>query len=224
MTSCGDVAVTITTPHFCVSEVIAHAETLHAHALPWLEFALPGDARSIVIEGVSSEAARTVQELAERRCRFRDATLRPLFLRLRRELRDGDRAAPMAVDGAVFLLLAELDRMTAVRGADAKSLLACQLEAVFDENPGGVTVAQLAACNHMSTRTYVRHFRLETGFSVTEYWSQLRAGRAKMLLRTTSLSILEIALSLGYCDRSHFARAFSQAVGLTPSQYRGSIV
>jgi AraC family transcriptional regulator len=117
-----------------------------------------------------------------------------------------------------------LSRLTAATDSGSKSALVLQLEASLDAKPEGELIARLAAHNGMSTRTYMRRIRLETGLSATQYLSQLRAERAKTLLRTTSLSVLEIALRLGYCDRSHFARAFSRAVGMTPSQYRASIV
>ncbi len=256
MNACGDVAVTISTRHFCVTELLDHGETAHRHSAPWLLFVVVGkaadldgdewvirdrqtavvrpantmhlsrplsdDTRFIIIQSLSAEAERAVEDLAARQRLFRDGRLRPLFLRIWRELNDCDQATGLAVDGAVFRLLAELQRMVAYRSC-SRSTLAAQLETFFDAQPDGELVARLAAHNQMSTRTLIRHFRLETGSSVGQYLSHLRAERAKTLLRTTSLSMLEIALRLGYCDRSHFARAFSQAVGMTPSQYRTSI-
>lgn len=227
--------IPVTTRHFCVSEVIEGCA--HAHASAWLTFTRDADTvtvhpansthldrSAIIIQCLSAEASQTIGALAERQQTFRDARLRPSFLRIWRELHDRDHATGIAIDGAIFLLVAELFRMTATARPSPKPALASQLEAFLDASPDGQIIAQLAARNRMSTRTYVRRFRLETGFSVTQYVSQLRAERAKTLLRTTSLSMLEIALNLGYCDRSHFARAFSRAVGMTPSQYRASIV
>lgn len=237
----GEVARTIATRHFSVSEVIEVADIAHVHAAPWLwlcdaetailhaanttHFGEPcHEARSIVVQSVSAEAGRTIEELSRGKRLFRDARLRPLCLRIRRELHDCDDASEIAVDGAVFLLLAELSRLTAPVRTAPKSPLVSQLEASLDAGPEGELIAQLASHNQISTRTYLRRIRLETGLSATQYLSQLRAERAKTLLRTTSLSVLEIALRLGYCDRSHFARAFSRAVGMTPSQYRASLV
>lgn len=40
------------------------------------------------------------------------------------------------------------------------------------------------------------------------------------LLRSTRLSVTEIAAACGYSGSSYFAERFSQAKGCTPTQYR----
>lgn len=253
---CGDVAVTMRTRNFCVSEISDPENVAHAHAAPWLIFALcgkfadldgdvwracdsssvivhpaeithlsrfNGDARAVIVEGSSAEAVRAIEALANRGRLFQDVRLRLLFLRIWSELYDRDEATQLALDGAIFMLLAELVRM-ATAAAGSRLRLAEQLEALLDTKGEGEIVSRLAASNQMSARTCMRRFRLETGLSVAQYVAQLRAERAKTLLRTTSLSVLKIAEVLGYYDRSHFARAFSRSVGMTPLQYRNSIV
>jgi two-component system response regulator YesN len=44
--------------------------------------------------------------------------------------------------------------------------------------------------------------------------------KAAELLGTSSLSVKEIAVSVGINDPSHFVRDFKKSHGLTPSQYR----
>lgn len=41
-----------------------------------------------------------------------------------------------------------------------------------------------------------------------------------MLLKRTSLGVLEIALSVGYNNLSHFNRYFRRLVGMSPREYR----
>lgn len=50
--------------------------------------------------------------------------------------------------------------------------------------------------------------------------AEVRLTRARSLLTDTALSIVEIALVLGYSDQAHFTRAFRREVGMTPSAYR----
>jgi AraC-like DNA-binding protein len=50
--------------------------------------------------------------------------------------------------------------------------------------------------------------------------SQARVDAAAQLLRTTRLSVAEIALECGFCDHSAFTRAFRVATGMTPTQFR----
>ena len=53
-----------------------------------------------------------------------------------------------------------------------------------------------------------------------KYAKKIRIDRAKVLLVTTNNSILEIALTLGFHDQSHFHKVFKSFTGLSPSEYR----
>ena len=44
----------------------------------------------------------------------------------------------------------------------------------------------------------------------------------KMLLRTTNLTMQEIALRLNFPDQSFFSRYFKKNTGMTPAEYRGN--
>ncbi|MGL1409763.1 helix-turn-helix domain-containing protein, partial [Vibrio parahaemolyticus] len=45
-------------------------------------------------------------------------------------------------------------------------------------------------------------------------------GRARELLESTDLPIIEIAAQVGYDDPSYLARLFRREVGVTPAAYR----
>ena len=61
-----------------------------------------------------------------------------------------------------------------------------------------------------------RVFQLTPGQLITQARIQL----ASRLLQETADSVAEIALACGYCDHSAFTRAFREATGVTPSQFR----
>jgi AraC-like DNA-binding protein len=48
----------------------------------------------------------------------------------------------------------------------------------------------------------------------------IRLNEAKELLQHTELTVTEIALHLGYSDQANFWRAFVNATGLSPSEFR----
>ena len=54
--------------------------------------------------------------------------------------------------------------------------------------------------------------------SVTQYIQQKKMKEAKRLLQMPGSG--SIWLQLGYCDQSHFDRAFKKAVGMTPGTFR----
>ena len=49
---------------------------------------------------------------------------------------------------------------------------------------------------------------------------EVRLQRAAGLLTLTDRALIDIASSLGFCDQSHFTKAFSKYFGLTPHRYR----
>ena len=67
----------------------------------------------------------------------------------------------------------------------------------------------------------LRHlFKQETGQTPTQYLKQLRLKHSENLLRTTFLSIKEIARSSGLISVSYFVREFKKTFGLSPTVYR----
>ena len=54
------------------------------------------------------------------------------------------------------------------------------------------------------------------------YLRALRMEQAKTLLQTSRLTVKQIMTGVGVEDKSHFAREFKKAYGLTPSAYRAA--
>ncbi|MCJ7842094.1 AraC family transcriptional regulator [Lederbergia sp. NSJ-179] len=69
--------------------------------------------------------------------------------------------------------------------------------------------------------TYISNrFKKIFGKSPIQMQRQLRINQAKVLLKTSQLTVLEIAQSVGYTTVPVFSRMFKNHVGLSPSQYR----
>ncbi len=86
---------------------------------------------------------------------------------------------------------------------------------------GAPSVIQAAAeLAHISERTLRRRFVRALGMTPREYPRTQRIERACDLLVRSRLPIDEIAARVGYADRSTFARAFREAQGLPPADYR----
>jgi transcriptional regulator GlxA family with amidase domain len=62
-----------------------------------------------------------------------------------------------------------------------------------------------------------------TGRSVGEWITTFRIARARALLRTTELSIDDVAVEVGWSDATHFIRTFSREEGRTPSAFRRAV-
>jgi transcriptional regulator GlxA family with amidase domain len=55
-----------------------------------------------------------------------------------------------------------------------------------------------------------------------DYLTHVRLSRALRLLRESSATIAEVALTTGFADQSYFDRRFKAAFGKTPNQVRRS--
>lgn len=84
------------------------------------------------------------------------------------------------------------------------------------------TVQQLADFVNLSRDYFARLFKKETGYSPLEYVAIAKINYAKLMLRTTTLSITEIAEFLGYSSPASFINAFRMRRGTSPNKYRNS--
>ena len=62
-------------------------------------------------------------------------------------------------------------------------------------------------------------FKTETGKSINNYIIDLRMDEAKNLITEKSLTLKDIAHSVGFSDYNYFARTFKKRTGYTPSEY-----
>ncbi len=78
----------------------------------------------------------------------------------------------------------------------------------------------IAAALNKSTVAFRTRFKAECGVSPMKYLAKLRMDRAKLLLLEESMSVREVAASVGYSDIYSFSRSFRNNCGCSPLQYR----
>ncbi|MFA5688039.1 MAG: AraC family transcriptional regulator [Kiritimatiellales bacterium] len=83
-----------------------------------------------------------------------------------------------------------------------------------------LTVKMLAQHLHLSESRTSHAVRQSCGVSFRSLLIQRRLCAAMELLRDSGMSILQIALSTGFSDITHFHRLFRKKVGTTPAKYR----
>lgn len=86
-----------------------------------------------------------------------------------------------------------------------------------------LNIAQIADELGVSARSLNRRFKNATGLSPGSYLQQQRLNTARDLLRTSNLSIAEVANAVGYGDSDYFCRRFRDAMKQTPSDYRAAV-
>lgn len=108
---------------------------------------------------------------------------------------------------------ANLHRDLDERIRKAADLLAEQLHEPF-------SLAKLARECGLSVSRLAHLFREQMGASPQKYQEQLRLQSAGQLLRTSGLSVTEIAAELGYASPFYFSKRFKTFFGKSPSHYR----
>jgi AraC family transcriptional regulator len=118
-------------------------------------------------------------------------------------------------------VLAQSAQPAAPRGSRSGLLLAhTAIQHVQQHLDSPLTVAALARRCGLGVTQFSNMFRGVTGATPHAYVRRARIDRACELLRTTSLTIREVAEAVGFSGQSHFCTAFAREQGLTPSAYR----
>jgi transcriptional regulator GlxA family with amidase domain len=68
----------------------------------------------------------------------------------------------------------------------------------------------------LSVRQLERIFRTQLSRGIHQHYLALRLDRARQLLRETSLSVLDVAMTMGFTSASQFSRSFRAAFGFSP--------
>ncbi|CAM4014344.1 helix-turn-helix domain-containing protein [Alkalicoccus chagannorensis] len=101
----------------------------------------------------------------------------------------------------------------------SQAVLACQ-SYIDDHLHEPLDLHQLAEFVQLHPNYLSRRFKQEVGVTIQTYILQERIEEAKIMLRFTSGSIMDIATYLQFSSQSYFTRQFHKAVGVTPKVFR----
>ena len=124
----------------------------------------------------------------------------------------------MYIQSIVTYLLGQVivNEETSYRNSDFfAQLLLLQQPSMFS-----LSSSEIIRRSGYSRSQYLRKLKKETGVTLTKYLMNLRINYAKSLLQTTSKSILEISIEVGYDSVNYFIRIFKEHTGVTPLQFR----
>lgn len=85
---------------------------------------------------------------------------------------------------------------------------------------GDISLDDVAARCNLSRVSFIRAFRETTGTTPSEWLAEQRLIKAYDLLRSSSLSLIEISAACGFADLTHFMRVFTAAKGTSPAAWR----
>ncbi|HWS86840.1 MAG TPA: AraC family transcriptional regulator [Pyrinomonadaceae bacterium] len=158
---------------------------------------------------------------------FDDEALNSLLGLLRGELMR-EQASPLFVQSLARMIAVHLAREYGETGEEthgsSPSLPGHKLRQITDWMAEHLAeefnLDRLAARAGLSRFHFQRLFKAATGVTPSCYHIDLRINEARRLLRETKMSVVDVALEVGYTNPSHFAQLFRRETGLSPSDYR----
>lgn len=122
--------------------------------------------------------------------------------------------------GLLFLyLMNATDKMEIGKEHEAQELI-LQVFRYIEDNYRDGELSELARENDCDLYWLSRMIKQTTGKNYTELVQEKRLSQAAFLLSTTSLSIMDISLDVGYSNFSYFYRIFKKKFGVSPKDYR----
>jgi AraC-like DNA-binding protein len=123
--------------------------------------------------------------------------------------------------GYLFTLFGELiDKMTlkSVRSDEGRALRSI-VKFCSKNFKQEISLPVLSEKLHLS-KYYISHlFSDKLGISFTDYVNSLRVSESCVMLRSSPLSVTEIAYAVGFGTLRTFNRAFMKQMGISPSEY-----
>ncbi|EGL20291.1 MULTISPECIES: AraC family transcriptional regulator [unclassified Paenibacillus] len=102
--------------------------------------------------------------------------------------------------------------------------LAAKVIAFMEANvESPVTLDEISRHFHIGKTLLKESFKAQTGTTIMKYWSRIKIGQAKLLIREEACNFTEIAGRLGFGSVHHFSKTFKKASGMSPSEYARSV-
>jgi len=73
------------------------------------------------------------------------------------------------------------------------------------------------------SKSYLKRlFKSRTGFSIMDYYHNLKIEKAKLMLREGDMTITQIAETLGFSTIHYFSRMFRQRTGVSATEFKSN--
>ena len=213
--SAGDIVI------FPAGELFPRVRT--DRQVPLLELFLPHDT-------LINAVRETIPSQITLRSHFklRDPLIQQMGLALKAELETGNSDSKLYADSMATALAVHLMRHYGSRNPNIKEYreglpphkLSQTLEYIDTNLDEDLTLTTLAKVVQISPHYFSSLFKQSTGLTPHQYVTKCRLEQAKILLRRSPFSIVEICHQVGFQNQSHFTRLFRQHFKITPKAYR----
>lgn len=180
------------------------------------------------VERVASEAGAANHVEFVRHLGIRDPQIEHISLALKAEIETGCISGRLYGESLAVALVAHLLGKYAAHvpkpHSHSATLPAYKLRRVIeyinDNLTEDLTLAEIARVAGMNPHYFSRAFRQSTGIPPHRYVINCRVEQAKRLLTDDELPLVEVGMSVGFQNQSHFTTLFHKLTGVTPKAYR----
>jgi len=144
-------------------------------------------------------------------------------MRIYKEFRLMDEASPLAIEGLMLEMVADLSRRSSLPSERKPARwLERAKEILHAHSSETLRLTDVAKAVDIHPVHLAREFRKVYGCTLGEYLRGLRIEFCCRNLSTSDLPLVQIALAAGFSSQSHFSRLFKRQIGMTPTEFRSS--
>jgi len=209
-------------------DIVPQGTLLGGHSLDKTGFLLVALDPSLVEQAARENGKANHVELLLR-LGVRDRQIEHIALALRAELEAGCPSGRLYGDALAVALASHLLGKYAAQSPNppGAGLPPCKLrrvvEYINDNLTEDLTLSELAAVAGINPHHFSRAFKQSAGCPPHRYVIKCRMERAKKLLAEDCLPLVEVGLSVGFQNQSHFTTLFHRLTGVTPKTYRNGV-
>jgi len=147
-----------------------------------------------------------------------------LARRLYKELVQRDEVSDLIIEGLMMELVGETSRGGVRMEVNRPPRWLEQAKELLHERfAESLKLADIAREVNVHPVHLAQIFHRSYHCTIGDYVRRLRIECACRELANSESPLADIALSVGFCDQSHFSRTFKRLIGIAPSQYRSSV-
>ena len=94
------------------------------------------------------------------------------------------------------------------------------IDYIYENYKNNIRLEEISFKANLSASHFAHEFKRETGMSFISFVNDIKLKKSTELLMSTNLSIIQIAIELGFSDQSYFIRKFKSKYGVTPFEYK----
>jgi len=136
--------------------------------------------------------------------------------------KSGKKVSEAVQSAYIYRILTEFFKNPDNDTSDKNSVIDKVINYIEENYEKDLAISELAKIAGFSEYYFSRIFKKQTGFSPYEYIIKTRIVSAKVLLKSTNMSLREIAYKCGFSNESSFSNTFKKLTNMTPGTFRNT--